>query len=296
VTASEMRGGSRPPSRLSIESYYDETWLDYRLLWLGKQSMALHFGYHDSTTRGHADALLNTNRILANRGRVDRGARVLDAGCGVGGSSLWLARSCGARVVGVALGRAQIVHAHKLASRRHFTRPPVFLQADYTATPFHDASFDVVWALESLCHADNKAAFYREAARLLRPGGRLVVAEFMRTARPLFPDEDLIRQWLDGWAIPDLDTPHEHERHAAAAGFTDVTLEDVTPLARRSLRRLYRMAFLTYPLALTARCLRLRSSVQHGNVVAAIRQYDALRLGQWLYGLLSATKADSDRR
>jgi SAM-dependent methyltransferase len=40
--------------------------------------------------------------------------------------------------------------------------------ADYRCTPFGDASFDVVWALESLCHADDKGAFYREACRVLK--------------------------------------------------------------------------------------------------------------------------------
>ncbi len=278
-------------SRAHIETYYDQTWKDYRFLWLNRKNLAFHFGYHDVTTRGHADALLNTNRTLAARAGVGPDQRVLDAGCGVGGSALWLARHCGAEVVGVTLVRSQVAQARRLAAAQGLAARVLFTQADYTRTPFAAASFDIVWALESLCHARDKAAFYREAARLLRSGGRLVVAEYMRAARPLpAAGERMMREWVDGWVIPDLDTPAEHVGHATAARLVRVAVDDFTPRARPSLRRLYRIAFATYPFALTARILRLRSATQHGNVIAALRQYQALEKGYWMYGVLSAAK------
>jgi cyclopropane fatty-acyl-phospholipid synthase-like methyltransferase len=285
------RGAAPSQPRERIEAYYDQTWKDYRFLWLNRKNLAFHFGYHDGTTRGHADALLNTNRTLAARAGVGPGQRVLDAGCGVGGSALWLARQCGAEVVGVTLVRSQVAQARRLAAAHGVAARVLFAQADYTRTPFPGASFDVVWALESLCHAPGKAAFYREAARLLRPSGRLVVAEYMRAARPLpVAGEQMVREWVDGWVIPDLDTPAEHAAHATAAGLARVVVDDFTPRARPSLRRLYRIAFSTYPFALTARILRMRSATQHGNVIAALRQYQALEKGYWMYGVLSATK------
>jgi len=113
----------------------------------------------------------------------------------------------------------------------------------------------------------------------------------MRAARPLeAAGEQTVRQWLDGWAIPDLNTPTEHVDDATAAGLVDAQVENFTAPTRPSLRRLYRTAYFTYPLAWTARTLRLRSAVQHGNVVAALRQYQALERGLWQYGILSATK------
>jgi hypothetical protein len=53
---------------------------------------------------------------------------------------------------------------------------------------------------------------------------------------------------------------------------------------------LYRMAYWTYPLALFGRVTGVRSEVQHGNVIASIRQYQALRRDAWFYSILSATK------
>lgn len=284
---------SQPPAapRRDIDEYYNQTWIDYRGLWLNRRNLAFHFGYHDQTAHTHADALLNTNRVLADRANVQPGHRVLDAGCGVGGSSLWLARQRGAEVVGVTVVHSQVAHAQRLATAQRLAARACFIQADYTQVPFADATFDAVWALESLCHAADKAAFYREAARLLRPGGRLVVAEYMRAGRPLDrAGEETVRQWLDGWAIPDLDTGAEHIRHATAAQLVDVGIEDFTNRTRPSLRRLYRIACVSYPFALTARVLRMRSRVQHGNVISALRQYQALQRGYWFYGVLAATK------
>jgi cyclopropane fatty-acyl-phospholipid synthase-like methyltransferase len=217
---------------------------------------------------------------------------VLDAGCGVGGSSVWLAQARGANVVGITPVASQVARARSFAAARTLGDQVAFEQADYTSAPFPDASFDVVWALESLCHALDKAAFYREAARLLRPGGRLVIAEYIRAARPLSAQgERMLHQWLDGWAIPDLDTRAEHVAHAAAAGLADMRIDDITAHTRPSLRRLYQLTRWSYPLAVTGRAVGIRSAIQHGNVIGSLRQYQALDRELWFYGILSATKA-----
>jgi tocopherol O-methyltransferase len=284
----------RQPTRSLTEAivgYYDETWIDYRVLWLNQDNLAVHFGYTDHSTRGHTDALKNMNRVLAERVQIQPGERVLDAGCGVGGSSLWLAAERGVEVVGITLAARQVMMARGYAVQRGLADRVRFEQADFTATSFPDASFDIVWAVESMCHAPDKGAFYREAARLLRPGGRVVVADFVRVARPLdLSGEHLLHEWLDGWAVPDIDTPGEHLAHLAAAGFAESRLDDVTVHTRPSLRRLYRLAYWTYPLAVFGRITGIRSVVQHGNVIASIRQYQALRHGAWFYSILSATK------
>ncbi|HEY2766495.1 MAG TPA: methyltransferase domain-containing protein [Pseudonocardiaceae bacterium] len=279
------------PVDQAIIDYYDETWGDYKLLWLNPDNLAVHFGYADETTGGHTDALKNMNRVLARRASIQPGDRVLDAGCGVGGSTLWLARERDADVVGITPVASQVMRARRYAAARGMADRVRFEQADYAATSFPDASFDVVWTLEALCHAPSKAAFYREAARLLRPGGRLIVAEYVRADRPVGPvGERLLHEWLDGWAIPDIDSPAEHLAHLAAAGFTDARIDDVTAHTRPSLRRLYRMAYYTFPLAVTARLLRIRTAVQHKNVVGSVRQYQALRRNAWFYSIISATK------
>jgi tocopherol O-methyltransferase len=223
--------------------------------------------------------------------QIKSGARVLDAGCGVGGSSLWLAKERGADVVGITLAARQVEKARSYAARRGLANRVHFEVADFTATPFPEASFR--------CRVGGGEPVPRTPQSCLLPGGRsgaaprgrVVVADFVRAGRPLDPTgERLLHEWLTGWAVPDIDTPAEHTEHLAAAGFVETRLDDVTVHTRPSLRRLYRMAYLTYPLALYGYVKGVRSVVQHGNVIASIRQYQALRHGAWFYSILSATK------
>jgi tocopherol O-methyltransferase len=275
----------------SVIEYYEHTKFDYRALWHNMENCAFHFGYYSEHVCQHAHALINSNKVLADIAGVRPGDRVLDAGCGLGGSSFWLASHCAAEVVGISPVAYQIVRAREIARVRLLDGSVRFEQADYTRTPFPGGSFDVVWALESLCHAVQKKAFYTEAARLLRPGGRLIVAEYIRSSRNLDEQaEALIREWLEGWCMPDLNTREEHIASAVGAGLSNVQLIDHTSATRRSLHRLYRLARVAWPIDLLLFGLGLRSKAQHGNVIASLRQYQLLRRGLWFYGILSATK------
>lgn len=277
--------------RRAVVQYYDETWVDYRLAWLNGSNMAIHFGFHDAKNRGHAEALENTNRVLADIAEIRAGIRVLDAGCGIGGSSIWMARERGAEVVGVTLVPSQVRRARRQAARQGLEGSVQFRVADYTDTGLDEDSFDVVWALESLCHAPDKAAFYCEATRVLRPGGRLIVAEYFRTGRDLpAAHESVVREWLDGWEIPDIDTHAEHLAAAARAGLRDVVIEDHTEAVRPSLRRAHNRARLAHPLLSAFHALGLRNTVQHRNAVAIQRQYQALLRETWFYAVLTARK------
>ena len=75
-----------PTKRQMIARYYRECWLDYRFFWINRKNLGMHFGYWDETTRTHAQSLLRTNEVMADAVDIGPGDRVLDAGCGVGGS------------------------------------------------------------------------------------------------------------------------------------------------------------------------------------------------------------------
>jgi cyclopropane fatty-acyl-phospholipid synthase-like methyltransferase len=289
-----MLAATRCRTRLveDIVRYYEETWNDYRTIWSDRRSRALHFGYYDERASSHADALLNSNRVLADFAAVRSGDTVLDAGCGIGGSTLWLAAHRQARCIGVTPVAKQVRQASALAADRRLGHLVDFICSDYTSTPFKTGYFDVVWALESLCHATHKRRFYEEAARVLKPGGRLVVAEYIRSRRPADPDhEKLLRTWFDGWTMPDLDTREEHQEAAVGAGFCNVLVHDLTPMVRRSLLRLHRLASMATPIDRLLHRLRLRTTAQHRNVVASRVQYDALERGLWFYGVVSARRS-----
>lgn len=274
-----------------IIAYYDQTRWDYGLLWLNGKNRAVHFGYYDENVRTHNEALINLNRVLARKALIRSGERVLDAGCGQGGSCAWLAETVGAEVIGITPVASQVKQGSAFINKKSLRDKVRIELGDYTHTRFLNESFDVIWACESICHADEKEKFYREAYRLLKPGGRLIIAEYIRAADSYHPDGDrLLKEWLNGWAINSIDSKEQHLRHAEAAGFKQINIEDVTPNTEPSLRVLYRLSLILRPLEYFLWFLGIRSAAQHGNLVGSIRQYQALQKGYWFYGIISAKK------
>jgi cyclopropane fatty-acyl-phospholipid synthase-like methyltransferase len=281
-----------------IVRYYDQCEVDYRWCWNLDASLAMHMGYWDRSTRTLTQALARMNRRLAEEAAVTASDRVLDAGCGVGGSAIYLAKRYGCRVVGITLSETQVHRARAHARRHGVAARTEFLVGDYLHAPFADGSFDVVWALESLCYAPRKRDFAREAWRLLRPAGRVVVGDGFTVSDTLSPRErDWMRMWLAGWVVPGLESRPGFERDLHACGFARISFTDLTRNIEPSALRLLLMSFPTLPISRLAERLGLRTEVQTGNTRAALYQYLAWRRRLALYGLFSARKGSvSDER
>lgn len=274
-----------------VVDYYDGSWFDYRLIWLNGDNLGKHFGYWEPDTKSQAESLINMNRQTALRVDPKPGERVLDAGCGVGGSSMWLARNFGVDTVGISISAKELERARKYTANRGLEAQCTYEQQDYINTNFPDNSFDIVWAQESSCHSPHKDLFVKEAFRVLKPGGRLVIEDWFRTGRPYHPaDEKLIHHFLACWAIPDIPTRQEIESYCSDAGFTDFRFDDVTPYMLRSARHLYLVTASLYPGAFLLRWLRLRTNVLHDNLRAARGQWRAHVRNLWIAGILVAHK------
>ncbi|ERN40236.1 methyltransferase domain protein [Rubidibacter lacunae KORDI 51-2] len=106
----------------------------------------------------------------------DRPQQILDVGCGIGGSTLYLAETFNARATGITLSPVQADRASERAAAAGLDDRVRFEVADALAMPFPDNSFDIVWSLESGEHMPDKAKFLRECDRVLRPGGLFLMA------------------------------------------------------------------------------------------------------------------------
>ena len=183
-----------------IIEYYKDTENAYKDSWDLNNSLAIHYGYWDEKVKSFPESLLRMNEIMIEAAEIKSTDKVLDAGCGVGGSSIFMATMLGCKVTGITLSERQVQQANENAAKKNVEDLVNFKAMDYSATDFPDASFDVVWGCESICYADDKEKFIKEAFRLLKPGGRLIVAdgfvsEFTNNENPI------IRQWADGWQV-----------------------------------------------------------------------------------------------
>lgn len=272
-----------------IIEYYETCEEHYSLLWHLNTHMAMHYGYWDKNTANLKEALFNLNDLLAKEAQLDSSKSVLDAGCGVGGSSVYIARKYGCKAHGITLSNKHAAFASKMASAEGLNA--TFSVADFTNTPFANESFDVVWAIESVCHANEKADFLKEAFRVLKKGGRLVLVDFFRTMeQPDAKEAWWLNNWARTWAIPHYEYAPHFERKANEAGFKQLDRRDITKNIRRSAWLLY---LYFYPGLMWNYFLKLigkHKSTHIENIWSAFYQFHALRKGYWNYELVTAIK------
>ncbi|MGZ4957930.1 MAG: SAM-dependent methyltransferase [Methylomonas sp.] len=273
--------------------HYDDCYRDYLFAWCNRDNLALHYGYWDEDKPyDQHQALLNKNRILYEKAGLQPSDKVLDAGCGIGGSSIWMARQHGNAVTGITISARQAEYARGHARRHGVAELVDFEVADFCATPFDDATFDAVWALESSCHALNKGDFLREAWRVLRPGGRLVVCDGFLLQRQF--DE---RQWqavvtcLNGWAVPNLCARGEFSQLLQQQGFDSIQCHDITAETMASADYMYKVAKRLQPVQKISQWLGLRSKAQTANYLVGLAQHVLFTEKLTEYCIFTARKA-----
>lgn len=276
------------------EYFQGTTEASYLANWSG-EALSFHFGLSDASTKSLDEAHLNANRYLADRLGIAAGTRVLDAGCGVGGTSIWLARERGAIVTGLTLDPKQAALAARFAEERGVSSSVTFHVMDYAATTLPHGSFDAVINIESLCHCMDSRAYFAHVKELLAPGGRYGCMEFFRgSASP-----ELLQQVMDGWAMPFWQSQDEVIAALHAAGLEEVESIDVTPMAVRSAEQMKAMASNSLMILKLSRAMDPTKSdpIYEGHVRAGIAAAEGIIGGGIPYGVITATaRAPEDAR
>lgn len=274
-----------------IVEYYDTCECDYRTFWDLNRSMAMHAGFWDSKTSTLSEALARENEILAEYAQIKPHEKVLDAGCGVGGSSIFLAKHIGCEVTGITLSPKQVETASQFAEKHSVTSLATFKTMDFCQTSFADASFDVIWGIESICHAEDKSRFIKEAYRLLKKGGRLIMADGFGSRENYSSEQSKeMGYWLNGWGVDALETQINFLNLLNKNGFCDAVYRNMTSFVMPSSKRLHWISFPAIVMSKVGEWLGMRTPIQTKNLWAAYYQYITLKKGLWEYGLLCAHK------
>ena len=277
-----------------IADYYDQTVIHYRTFWDLDQSYAIHYGIKQPGIRGFRQSLENTNRVLAEKAGVSKSDYVLDAGCGVGGSAIYLAANYGCHVTGITLSEKQVEHARENARKSEVNGLVSFERKDYCDTGYGDGSFSLVWALESVGTAVNKSAFLSESYRLLKPGGRLIIADYFKTGNLNTDNNRIMKSWLNNWAITDLDKIEDFKDRLVKAKFENITAEDYTASIMPSARRMFLVSFPGYISTKLYNLFYNATPFSKTHYKASLNQYRALKRGYWEYKVISSQKPDTD--
>lgn len=160
---------------------------------------------------------------LASRAKLLPGSRVLDVGCGLGGSVRYLATEHNCRATGIDLTAEYIEIATALAGRVGLSDVVEFRQASALALPFDADSFDVVWTEHAQMNISDKAGFYGEIARVLKPGGRLIFHDIFAGdgGEPHYPVP-----WAEERTISFLEKPTSLRAILDKAGLKTLDWED----------------------------------------------------------------------
>lgn len=211
-----------------IRDFYDLVSPYFRELW-GEH---LHDGYYESGTETKEEAQDKLVAYLASAAGIPRGARGLDIGCGMGATSVWLAKHLACRMTGITLSPVQVEVARGLATRAGVDAE--FVVGDAETMDF-GTEFDFLWMLGVLGHMGNQRAFLASTPKLLRAGGRFVLADWV--AAPTLTDKDrrkYVAPVLDGMLMPDIATLPDYVEWFAAHGYRVVAAQDIAARTRKT--------------------------------------------------------------
>lgn len=157
-----------------IQQFYDAS----SPLWEEMWGEHMHHGFYGVDGKDQKDrkqAQIDLIEEILDWSGVQQAEDILDVGCGIGGSSLYLAAKLGAKATGITLSPVQAKRATERARELGFSARSNFQVADAQEMPFADNSYDLVWSLESGEHMPDKTKFIQECYRVLKPGGKLIV-------------------------------------------------------------------------------------------------------------------------
>lgn len=205
-----------------IRNHYDVTTPFYRLFW----GPHIHHGYWDAD-ESSSNAQEKLTAQLAKRTGIRQGSMIYDIGCGMGGSSRWLAKNLACNVTGVTLSPLQRWWASTTTSLCRIRPTPQFLCADAERVELSSASADYIWSIECTEHLFDKPAFFRRAADWLKPGGKFALCAWLAGHDPLsLEKQEQAKAVCKGMFCPSLGSQQDYVDWFQQAGMK-VTLSEI---------------------------------------------------------------------
>ncbi|KAK9828621.1 hypothetical protein WJX72_001129 [[Myrmecia] bisecta] len=224
------RGEDKRTLNEGIANFYDES----SGLWEQMWGEHMHHGYYPANgpKKSNQEAQIDMIEEVLKWAGATSAKRVVDVGCGIGGSSRYMARKFGAEARGITLSPVQAQRANELAAEQGLGGQVSFQVADALDQPFQDGEFDLIWSMESGEHMPDKKRFVGELARVCAPGGRIIVVTWChRNLKPgekgLTPDEQsLLDRICEAYYLPKWCSIADYQAIFEAEGLQDIKVAD----------------------------------------------------------------------
>ena len=217
-----------------IREFYDAS----SGLWESIWGEHMHHGYYGKNGNYRLDRrqaqidLIEELLLWAGYSEDNAPQNIIDVGCGIGGSTLHLAQKFGSNATGITLSPVQASRAKERAAEAGLTNQVHFEVANALKMPFGDNTFDLVWSLESGEHMPDKTQFLAECYRVLKPGGKMILATWCHRetdslAGDLTPDEIAhLKEIYRVYCLPYVISLSEYRAIATECGFRELKSDD----------------------------------------------------------------------
>ncbi|MFC7304307.1 methyltransferase domain-containing protein [Streptomyces monticola] len=200
----------------TARSYYNSSDADtfYSTVWGGED---IHIGLYERPGEPIADASRRTVERMAGKLDLTAESVVVDLGSGFGGSARHLAEAYGCRVFALNLSEVENRRHRELNAARGLSDRIEVVDGSFEDIPFADGKADVVWSQDAFLHSGNRVRVLEEAARVLKPGGRLIFTDPMAADGC---DPAVLQPILDRIHLDDMGSPGFYTEALARLGFT----------------------------------------------------------------------------
>jgi tocopherol O-methyltransferase len=273
-----------------IENHYKANQIMFSIFW---SKNYLRYGFWDKKTKNVEEALKNVDKEVGRILQLKSGDKVLDAGCGVGGSVIYFAKNFDIHITGINISENQLSIGRKKAKAKanKLNEKVKFENQSFLSTTFKNSSFDKIYAIESIYHTHDTEKVIKEMYRILKPGGKIVIVDrFLAKENMNVEEKKSYSHFIKGQAVKKLPSLEGVKSSFKNMNFKKINYTNKIKETNKSIKKSTKYVKLSYPIGKILSKVNLfpKRILHHGKSLLEIEKLFEREV--ITYGIFEATK------